>query len=247
MMESKKPTLFISYCHRDGSMYADDLEEELQDYFEVRRDKTRLIPNDDLYDFMAEIANQDYVIVVLTTEYTKSRNCMLEMAYLANQDDWAEKTMVLVVDNSLYEADNKINILTYWRDRQRKATLTLETCEVGSSILEQEIEYLKEINNKLEPFLVGLTRRLNPSQLAIVNEMVRLRNRRHMDKTNDIISEGESFVLKYLEINGSKTLTEISEGLNFSKPKTSRILRNLVDTGRVTKDVSPQNRQYKVK
>ena len=30
MMESKKPTLFISYCHRDGSMYADDLEEELQ-------------------------------------------------------------------------------------------------------------------------------------------------------------------------------------------------------------------------
>ena len=51
-MEDKKPTLFISYCQKDGNTYADDLETELVDYFEVKRDKSKLIPNDDIYDFI---------------------------------------------------------------------------------------------------------------------------------------------------------------------------------------------------
>ena len=87
-MADNKPTLFISYCQRDGNAYADDLETELDDYFVVTRDKSKLIPNDDIYEFMAGIAREDYVIIVLTSGYVKSRNCMLEMAYLATQDDW---------------------------------------------------------------------------------------------------------------------------------------------------------------
>ena len=58
-LASRKPTVFISYCQRDGNAYADDLESELSDYFIVKRAKTKLIPNDDIYDFMAEIANED--------------------------------------------------------------------------------------------------------------------------------------------------------------------------------------------
>ena len=73
-----KPTLFISYCQKDGNSYADDLETELLDYFIVKRDKSKLIPNDDIYDFMAGIANEDYVIIVLTAEYIKSRNSSAE-------------------------------------------------------------------------------------------------------------------------------------------------------------------------
>ena len=52
MMESKKPTLFISYCHRDGSMYADDLEEELQDYFNIGEEILCYRTEDELYDLV---------------------------------------------------------------------------------------------------------------------------------------------------------------------------------------------------
>ena len=48
------------------------MESELSDYFIVNRDKTKLIPNDDIYDFMAEIANKDYIVIVLTEGYVKS-------------------------------------------------------------------------------------------------------------------------------------------------------------------------------
>lgn len=40
---------------------------------------------------------------------------MLEMAFLSEQSDWSEKTMVLVIDESLYDLDRKIEVLTYWR------------------------------------------------------------------------------------------------------------------------------------
>ena len=36
--DNPKPTLFISYCWDDGSVYADELEAQLVDYFEVKRD-----------------------------------------------------------------------------------------------------------------------------------------------------------------------------------------------------------------
>ena len=48
------PTLFISYCWNDGNVYADELEAQLSDYFDVKRDKSQLIVNDDINDFFKE-------------------------------------------------------------------------------------------------------------------------------------------------------------------------------------------------
>lgn len=113
------PTLFISYCWNDGNVYADELEAQLSDYFDVKRDKSQLIVNDDINDFMAEIANCDYVLIVLTTDYVKSLNCMREVAYLLQQPDWKYKSMVLVVDETIYSTDRKIEILNYWSLRKK--------------------------------------------------------------------------------------------------------------------------------
>ena len=67
-----KEKLFISYNWKDGNSYADELETQLGEKFDVKRDKTQLIANDDIFDFMAEIANCENVIIVLTAEYVKS-------------------------------------------------------------------------------------------------------------------------------------------------------------------------------
>lgn len=50
-----KQTLFISYNWQDGNSYADELETQLKDEFDIKRDKSQLIANDDIFDFMAEI------------------------------------------------------------------------------------------------------------------------------------------------------------------------------------------------
>lgn len=35
-----KPTLFISYCWKDGNTYADELETQLKKEFDIERDKS---------------------------------------------------------------------------------------------------------------------------------------------------------------------------------------------------------------
>ncbi len=248
-MKKSKPTLFISYCQSDGYMLAEDLENELSDNFSVKRDKSQLIPNDDIYEFMAGIANEDYVIIVLTQEYVKSRNCMLEMAYLAMQEDWSDKTTVLVIDESIYSSERKLEILNYWLEKQRdEYVVSTENESIGRSIIDEDIEYINLINSILEDFLKGISRRLNPSQIMIVNEMVRkLKKKNIADYSgNAAISRGEQLVKEYLEKNGSKTMAEISKEIGCSKPYTSRMVRRLLDTGQIQAYDTARYKKYYV-
>lgn len=229
----EKQTLFISYCWKDGCVYADELETQLADEFDVKRDKSQLIINDDLYSFMKGIADCDNVVIVLTTEYVKSLNCMLEMSYLFAQDDWHMKAMVLVIDDSLYSIDRKIEILNYWNLRQKKYSAQLGAEVIGSEILSEEKEYIDRICDQLEGFLKGVSRRKNPSQIAIVNEIIKKSRNRNKDEEEEIISKGEQFVLAFLKENGHMTVKELSEKMNRSQYATHRYLHNLIAKGKI--------------
>ena len=50
-----RQTLFISYCWEDGTEYAEELEAQLSDRFIVKRAKSLLKINDDVYAFMKGI------------------------------------------------------------------------------------------------------------------------------------------------------------------------------------------------
>lgn len=224
-----QPTLFISYCWNDGNVYADELEAQLTDYFDVKRDKSQLIVNDDINDFMAEIANCDYVLIVLTAGYVKSLNCMREVAYLLQQPDWKYKSMVLVVDETIYSTDRKIEILNYWSLRKKQAEGECTTADLGKIILEEEASILRDICSQLEKFLYGITRRKNPHMIAVVNELVRKKNTPRTDRTESEMSDKERLVKEFIEKQGNVSIKEISEQLNTTAAYTSRILRKLQD------------------
>lgn len=229
-----KQTLFISYCWKDGNIYADELETQLKDEFEVKRDKSQLIANDDIYDFMAEIANCDNVILVLTSEYVKSLNCMLEMSYLVSQSDWAMKAMVLVIDDSLYSLERKIEIINYWMLRQKRNFNGLNSTDIGRTIYEEEKEYVDRICEQVELFFKGISRRKNPSQIAIVNEVIK-KSRRNKDYEQGLIREGEKALARVLEKYGNMTIKQLSEETNLSQATTQRLVSKLAKEGIIEK------------
>lgn len=225
-----KQTLFISYCWKDGNIYADELETQLRDEFEVKRDKSQLIANDDIYDFMAEIANCDNVILVLTSEYVKSLNCMLEMSYLVSQSDWAMKAMVLVIDDSLYSLERKIEIINYWMLRQKRNFNELNSVDVGKTIYEEEKEYVDLICEQVELFFKGISRRKNPSQIAIVNEVIKKSNR-NKKYEQELVGKGEKAVVEIIERYGDMTIKELSEKACISQASVQRLVANLSKKG----------------
>lgn len=247
MNDNLKPTLFISYCWNDGNVYADELEAQLNDYFDVKRDKSQLIANDDLNDFMAEIANCDYVLIVLTAGYVKSLNCMREVAYLLQQPDWKYKSMVLVVDETIYSTDRKIEILNYWSLRKRKADGESATADLGKIILEEEASVLHDICSQLEKFLYGISRRKKPHMIAVVNELVRKKNKPRTDFAEKEMSDNERLVKEFIEEHGNVSIKEISERINTTMAYTSRILRKLQDKKIIEVVGEGRNKKYIVK
>lgn len=241
-----KQSLFISYCWKDGNVYADELETQLKDEFNVKRDKSQLIANDDIYDFMTEIANCDNVILVLTAEYVKSLNCMLEMSYLLSQDDWAMKAMVLVIDDSLYSVERKLEVINYWILRQKRSYNEINALDIGKTILEEEKEYIDLICEKIEEFFKGLTRRKNPSQIVIVNEVIK-KSQRNRKYEQEIMKKGEEFVLKFLEKNGHLTIRELSERTNRSRASVQRLVSNLLKDGVIERQGNGRTGYYVVK
>ena len=243
----EKESLFISYCWSDGNVYADELEAQLTDYFEVKRDKSQLIANDDIRDFMAEIANCDNVLIVLTADYVKSMNCMLEVSYLLQQPDWAYKAMVLVVDETIYGTDRKIEILNYWNLREKRAKGQIDTSDIGKTILEEDAKNISDICGQLENFLYGISRRKNPSQIAVVNELVRRKNNPKISNVGMQISDKEKAVIEFINTHKNVSLKEIADGLSLTQAYTSRLLKRMQDKKVVEVEGTNRSRRYIVK
>ena len=242
----EKERLFLSYNWKDGNVYADELESQLSSHFDVRRDKTQLIANDDIFDFMADIANCENVIIILTEEYVKSLNCMLEMSFLVMQPDWKMKAMVLVIDDSLYSTSRKMEIISYWRLQQAKLNSQLDTLDDGKNILEEEKGYVDSICNQVEQFLKGLSRRKNPSQITIVSEIIK---KSEVNKTakKDIVRTGEEYVKRFLAENGNLTIRQLSEKTGTSPAAIHRMVRSLVEQGQIEKNGAGRFVTYAVK
>lgn len=243
-----KQTLFISYNWRDGNTYADELETQLGDEFDVKRDKSQLIANDDIYDFMAEIIKCDNVIIVLTAEYVKSLNCMLEMSYMFEQPDWKTKVTVLVIDESLYSTERKLEIINYWMLRQKKCELSIQQFDSGIQILEDEQGYIEQICEQVEKFFVGITRRKNPSQIAIVNEVIKKAksDKETKEEIVEELTEREKQVLEIIAENKDITIKELSERTALSTMAAQRFISQLRDKGAVEIVASGRQRKYRL-
>ena len=243
-----KQSLFISYNWRDGNSYADELETQLKEDFDIKRDKSQLIANDDIYDFMTEIIKCDNVIIVLTAEYVKSLNCMLEMSYMFQQPDWKTKVTVLVIDESLYSIERKLEIINYWMLRMKKSQLSLSEFAGGIQIIEEEQGYIEQICNQVENFFIGITRRKNPSQIAIVNEVIR-KAKSDSEVKNEVIGvldEREKKVLDIIQQHKEITIKELSEQTAFSMASTQRFISQLKDKGVVEVVGAGRQRMYRI-
>jgi uncharacterized membrane protein len=239
-------TLFISYSWSDGSGYADELERQLSDYFEVKRDKSQLNANDDITQFMEGVIECDYVIVVLTAEYVKSINCMYEIATLSEQDDWHEKTMVLIVDESIYGFERKIEILNYWELKKSYINNQATEKEAYNVTFAEDIKALDKINERLGSILKGISRFKNPSQIAIVNEMVRKsRNKDNSEKSQNELSHNEEIVMEIIRKYGDCSLDELSKNSNFTEATVRRYVSRLIKKNMVMRVGTGRNRNYK--
>lgn len=104
--ENKKITIFLSYCQKDSEiadLIDDGLSSIIKEHAHISRDIRDVEYHQNFSSFMQSIEDHDFVIMIISDNYLKSRNCMFEMLETVKNSRFKEKLLFIV----LKEEDKK--------------------------------------------------------------------------------------------------------------------------------------------
>ncbi len=108
--------IFISYC------WANEAEVDIVDQsfssdgITLIRDKRETKYKDSFKQFMKGIRKTDYVLMVISDQYLKSKNCMYEVLEVLKDDNYKDRILPIVLDNSnnIYSPSGPLKYLEHW-------------------------------------------------------------------------------------------------------------------------------------
>ena len=187
LTEEEKPSVFVSYNQKSGSAFVDFLEEELSICAKVIRDKSSLDPWESFSEFMKSIRKQDFAVLVITKEYLQSTACMFEVSELMKDDDWKNKVMFAVLDDSIFSASSA-DFIQYWQkaeENKKTEANGIEPKNMGS--ITDELRKIDAIQYCLGEFLSVVKDSNNPRTWAIKDAIInRIKKENNIDFTSDL-------------------------------------------------------------
>ena len=134
-------SLFISYSWSNTDV-ANQIENDLsQLQINLQRDVRDLKYKASIPDFMAQIRDSDFAIVLLSKEYLKSKNCMIEVLHLLKEREYEKKILPIVCGKpDLYSVEGRLSYRKHWENEK----ISLETI-ISSHKPEMIIDELFEL------------------------------------------------------------------------------------------------------
>ncbi len=118
LSNSTSSKVFISYAWGgESERIAQEVEKALGEReLEVVRDKTNGVGFKGLIkDFMREIGKGNFVVVVLSDKYLKSKNCMFELLEIHEHGDFQQRIFPIVLpDAKIFDSEDVIDYTDYW-------------------------------------------------------------------------------------------------------------------------------------
>ncbi len=154
---ASKPAVFISYKWGGAS---EELAVEIQRVlsqrgFTVIRDKHELRYKDSVSRFMREIGAGRAVVVILGSEYLKSRNCMFELTEIAARPEFADRIFPVVLDDAdIFDAVSRVEYVKHWEQQIKRLKTAMKG--VGAENLHGIREDL-DLYERIRNTIAGLT------------------------------------------------------------------------------------------
>ena len=152
-------TIFLSYCQKDSDI-ADLVEialaAKIRDQASISRDIRDVVYHESFGRFMQSIQDHDYVIMLLSDRYLKSRNCMFEVLEAVKDNRYQDKLIYIVIDDedkkylkhpvddsiaaNVYNMEGHTKYTVYWNQQNNKLQQQID--EIGNPMY--AIEQIKE-------------------------------------------------------------------------------------------------------
>ena len=200
--ESHEKVLFLSYCQKDSDI-ANLIEAGLEPYINgkvrISRDIRDVEYHESFKKFMQTIESHDFVIMIISDHYLKSRNCMFEVLEVIKDSQFQKKLAFIVLtdeDIQYYQEQNipSIDAKVYSLEGQTEYSLYWEKVEKE---LQDQIEALgdptRAIHQIKEKRIVQRILLDLPEFMEFIKDAKGLPLSEHIDS-------GFKDILKFLEI-----------------------------------------------
>ena len=152
MQFMENPDIYISYAWSKESERLTDLVESVlqKKNYNVKRDKNAIHYKGNIDKFQRRLDRSNYIVVVISDSFLKSKNCMLEMLYIKGHEDVWKRIFPIVLDDGrgIYEEQGRLSYFTYWKEKADKFEKKLNKADkvhVGMDRNADDLDNLKKI------------------------------------------------------------------------------------------------------
>ena len=138
VQQSQEKNLFLSYCQKDSDV-ADLLEAGLKEHIDgkarISRDIRDVEYHESFKKFMQTIENHDFVIMIISDHYLRSRNCMFEVLEVIKDSQFQKKLAFVVLSDDdikyyrnqpltsigakVYSLEGQTEYSLYWAENEK--------------------------------------------------------------------------------------------------------------------------------
>lgn len=166
-------SLFLSYSWNDSEL-ADKIDSELSNCgFDIKRDIRDIGSWKSIREFMSSIRSQDYAIIIVSSSYLKSPNCMYEVMELLKDSQYNDKILSIITpDADIYNPISKANYIKYWEEETKKLEKAIKSLRIENAAeLAIELRKYRSIEITISPFLDFVSDRNNPKIIYAVEKI----------------------------------------------------------------------------
>lgn len=166
-MRNTHPEIYFSYAweiQADGSNWS-PLVKNLHDTllknnFNVKIDIESIQYKDSIKDFMRELGKGNYIVLIISEKYLKSKSCMFEVLEMLRYKDARDRIFPIVSsDAKIYDTLKMIEYMKYWDAKISELTdeaKSLSSVAYAAPIIE-DIELMSEIRRMFANFSIMLS------------------------------------------------------------------------------------------
>jgi hypothetical protein len=147
--------IFISYCWANETVVNEIDESFLIEGIKLIRDKRDTEYKDSFKEFMKRIRKTDFVLMVISDAYLKSKNCLYEVLEVLKDENYKNRIFPIVLtDAKIYSPSNRLEYLNYWKNEYQKLKTAIANYSPEEVIsVTQDLKVLRDINGSIVDFM----------------------------------------------------------------------------------------------
>ena len=185
-MENNAITIFLSYSWKDSEL-ATTIDDELQtNGFNVKRDIRDIGTWKSIKEFMSSIRNQDYALIIISSNYLKSSNCMYEITEVLKDKNYKDKLLSIVTeDANIYNPISKAGYIKFWESESKELENAIKPIKPENSVeLAITLRQYRSIESNIASFLDLVSDKNNPQIHHAIEKVVELIKTKNKIKEN---------------------------------------------------------------